>query len=223
MNLFTRVSNLMTVNLHALLDWAENPERMLTQLVRDMEEALDATRQHAATTIAAERGLRRDLEHHRAAAQEWTHRARLALSQHRDDLARGALARKIEHEDQVKSLEGQHLAAEQLSQDVKAALRNLQHRLSEARSRLSLLRARRHAAQVRLEVGQTLTQDVAGDDTAFARLASRMVAVEDQLLAEAELHEDANDLRTEFGRLAMSMRIEEELETLKRELPRCAE
>jgi phage shock protein A len=124
---------LIAANTHALLDRAENPETMLKQVVRDMEEGLAAARQQAARAIAAERRLQRELQQNRAAAHRWQEQARRALTAGREDLARKALAQKIEHDDLVKELEAQHAAADSTSKEVKAALRTLETRLAHIR------------------------------------------------------------------------------------------
>lgn len=136
MGIFARLSNLIAANTHALLDRVEDPEVMLQQVVRDMEEGLAAARQQAARAIAAERRVQRELNHNRAAADNWNKQARRALDANREDLAREALARKIEHEDVVVELTGQLAAARQTSTEVKTALGALESRLTQIRRRL---------------------------------------------------------------------------------------
>src|ERR1700720_4624028 len=85
MSMLGRFSDVISMNVHALLDRAENPERMLTHLLRTLEEGLAAARLQAAGAIAGERRLRRELGRHRAAAQHWKEQARLALARRRED------------------------------------------------------------------------------------------------------------------------------------------
>src|SRR5437868_3799448 len=101
MGLFTRLADLISANLNSLLDAAEDPERMLAQVIREMEDGLAAARRQGAVAVAAERRLGRELEQNRAAAGLWKERARKALAGRREDLARKALARKLEHDDLV--------------------------------------------------------------------------------------------------------------------------
>src|ERR1700730_13085462 len=98
MSILGRFSDVVSLNIHALLHRAENPERLLAHLLRILEEGLAAAKLQAARAIAGERRLRRELGGHRAAARHWQEQARLALAQRREDLARRALACKIDHD-----------------------------------------------------------------------------------------------------------------------------
>src|SRR3954464_5807968 len=96
MGIFSRVSDIITANLNALLDRAEDPEAMLAQVIREMEDRLARARRFAAVAIAAEWRLRREWEEHRGQVEYWTGRAQEALAAGREDLARRAVARKLE-------------------------------------------------------------------------------------------------------------------------------
>jgi len=152
MNVLTRLSDLIRVNVHTLIDRAENPEQMLAHLLQTLEEGVSAARERAAAAIAAERRLIRELEQYRASVSVWQNRAQLALDQGREDLARRALAQRIDYDELAGALDVQRSEAHQLSVDVKNALGLLQRRLAEARRRQAVLIARQRAAQVRLDV-----------------------------------------------------------------------
>src|SRR5258708_27862742 len=97
MGVFSRISDLLTANLNALLDRAENLEVMLEQMIREMEESHARARRYAAAAIAAESRLRRDRDDNRGQAEQWKARAREALAAGREELARRALARQQRH------------------------------------------------------------------------------------------------------------------------------
>jgi phage shock protein A len=217
MRILGRFTDLISVNMHALLDRAENPERMLAHLLRTLEEDLAAARLQAARVIAGERSLRRELDQHRAAVEHWKEQARLALAQNREDLARRALTLKIDHDDLAGALAVQHDAAQQLSAEVKAGLRVLQQRLAQARHRHSLLMARQRAAQVRLEVERSIRGNLADDYSRLDHLERRLVAKEDDLLAQVEVSRLDSDLETELAGCQRMKRIEEELVNLQKE------
>src|SRR4051812_32432147 len=139
MGVFSRLSDLVVANVYALLDLAEDPERMLSQVIREMEAGLAVARRHAAVAIAAERRLARELEQHRAAAEHWQGKAGEALTAGREALARQALARKLEHEDLVRGLAVQQAAVTQTGERLRSALRALDNRLADARRRQALL------------------------------------------------------------------------------------
>src|SRR5438270_172646 len=144
MGVFSRLSDIITANVHALLDRAEHPERMLAQVIREMEASLARARHYAAAAIAAERHLARELERHRAEARHWREHARQALTAGREDLARRALLRKAEHDNLIRELEPQLAAARQTGDNVRTALRALEARLAEARRRQGAILARHH-------------------------------------------------------------------------------
>lgn len=221
MGLFARLSDLISANLNSLLDAAEDPERMLAQVIREMEESLADARQQGASAIAAERRLGRELEQNRTAAAHWKEQARLALTSHREDLARVALARKLEHDDLVRALDTQWAAARRTSTDVKAALRALEARLAEARRKQRTLIARHRAAAIRLEVQRAVPPaipDGRAPLARFARFQDRLIDMEDQLLAQAEITRPLADLERELADLESAKRVDDELQALKKEV-----
>jgi phage shock protein A len=168
--------------------------------------------------VAAERRLGRELESNRAQAEYWKARAREALGRGREDLARRALLRKREHDDLAAGLEAQHAEAVRTGTGVRTALRALEARLAEARRRQRALVARHRAARVRVEVHQAV--GVGGFDAAhakFERLADRLVEFEDEVAAQAELHQALDGLEAEFADLEREQAVAAELEALKRE------
>ena len=217
MSILGRFSDVISMNVHALLDRAENPERMLTHLLRALEEGLVAARLQAAGAIAGERRLRRELGEHRAAARHWHEQARLALAQRREDLARRALANKIDHDVVATALEVQHRHAHQLSAEVKGGLQALNKRLAEARHRQTLLLTRARAAEVRLRIEGSLRGDLLDVSSRFDQIERRLVAREDDLLAQLEVSRLDDDVVSALDILEQKKRMEEELKTLKDE------
>jgi phage shock protein A len=219
MGIFSRMSDIITANLNALLDRAEDPEAMLAQVIREMEDSLARARRCAAAAIAAECWLRRERDDHRVRAEHWTGRAREALAAGREDLARRALARRQEHDALARSLEEQHTEAVQTGHHARTALRALEARLAEAtRKRLTLL-ARHRTAQVRVEVHRHLgggRANFGASQARFDRLEDSLSRCADELAAEADLH-DLAGLEAEFADLERQRAIDRELEALKRE------
>ena len=104
MSVITRLTEIVAANVNALLDRAENPEWLAGQIVRDMEAGLDTARRLAATAIAHDHHLGRDLEHNRNRAEFWKTKAREALAANREDLARQVLAHKHGYDELVRIL-----------------------------------------------------------------------------------------------------------------------
>src|SRR5437762_11675091 len=119
MRILSRLSDIFSANFHALLDQVENPEALLAHVVREMEESVAATRGYAASAIAAERRIGRELEQNRAEVEHWQSKAREALTAGREDLARRALARKREHEDLVTGLQAHLASASETARNVR--------------------------------------------------------------------------------------------------------
>jgi phage shock protein A len=218
MGIFTRLSDILTANVNALIDRVENPEVMLAQIVREMEEGLAVARRYAASAIAAERGLARELEHNRAEVTRWQDKARTAVAAGREDLARLALLHKKEHEDLIHKLEAQYAAACQTSAGVRSSLRLLEARLDEARRRQRALVARHRAAQARAELlrGGGCSPRRAGPAVRFEALENKLTTLEEELLAHVEVSGALLGLEEEFADLETRRAVEEELQALKR-------
>ena len=217
MSLFSRISDILSANLNALLDRAENPEVMLNQLIREMEDCLVRARRYAAVAIAAEIRLRRDRDDNHALGEQWKSRAREALVAGREELARQALARKQEHEALARGLEHEHSEALRVGQSARTTLEALGARLTEARRKQQVLIARHRIAQVRVEVYRYLgagQSNFVASQARFDRLADRISERVDELAAEAELH-DRTGLEADFTDLERQRAIARELEALK--------
>jgi phage shock protein A len=219
MGIFSRVSDILTANLNALLDRAEDPAGMLAHVIRTMEDSLARARRSAAAAIAAERRLRREQDDNRDQAEHWKARAREALAAGREDLARRALARKQEHDALARSLAEQHAEAVQTGQAARTALQALEARLAEARNKQRTLLARHRAAQVRVETYRQLGTGRTDFGVSLARLdrlEDRLSRCADELDAEADLL-DLTGLEADFTDLERQRIVDRELEALKRE------
>jgi phage shock protein A len=217
MGIFSRMSDIITANLNALLDRAENPESMLAQVIREMEESVTRARRSAAVAIAAQRRLEREARHHHQQSEHWKERAREALVAGREELARRALARKHEHESLARGLDAQDADTARTSDAARTTLRALEARLAEARRKERTLLARRRTAQVRVEVQHHLRgggADFAASQDRFDRLADRMLRGADELIAEAELDDG---LDVELAEMEKERAVEQELAKLKHE------
>jgi phage shock protein A len=219
MGIFSRISDIFTANLNALLDRAENPELMLSQMIREMEDGLAQARRYAAVAIAAENRLRRDRDDNQGRVEQWKARAREALAAGQEELAWRALAQKQEHEVLARSLNEEHAEAVQAAQSARTALEALEARLAEARRKQRVLVARHRTAQVRVEVYRHLDVgrlNFGASQARFDRLADRLSQRVEELAAEAELC-DLSGLEAEFSDLERRVAIEQELEAMKRE------
>ena len=220
MSIFGRVSDILTANIHEMLDRAEDPEAMVKQVIREMDEALQAARRNMARAIAGQRKLEKELQANKRLRDEWQQKAEQAIDLDRDDLARKALARKREHEDLVATLEEQSKAAEQTTGNLRRTLRALDAKLADAKRRRTMLVARKKAAEAQIAAEGHLAK---GRDTAkaasfakFERFEEGVEDLEAEATALAEISEEAA-VDAEFADLADDEAdIEIELEELKR-------
>ena len=186
MGVFKRISDIISANLNELTEQFEEPEKMLKQAVREMEESIAEVTGQTAKAMANEKTLARELERNRAQSGQWRERAEKAVEAGDDDLARKALARKNENEKVVEALEDQLESAQGATTTLKRQLGAMKAKLAEGKRNLASLSARKRAADFRKKMDAEaagLTAEV--DDSAFAKF-DRMKSKVEQAEAEAE-------------------------------------
>lgn len=186
MGIFGRISDILSANLNDFTERFEDPEKMLKQAIREMEESISEVTGETAKAMANGKTLGRELQRNKAQVEQWMCRAEKAVEAGDDDLARKALARKNEHQKVVEALEDQVQAAEEASRTLKRQLSAMKAKLAEAKRNLTTLSARKRAADFRKKLDAQaagLTAEV--DDTAFAKF-DRLKSKVEQAEAEAE-------------------------------------
>lgn len=184
MGLFKRISDIISANLGEMAENWEDPEKMLKQAVREMDESIQAATQDTARTLANEKKLAKELAHNQNESNLWQSRAEQAVDAGDDDLARKALSRKNEHVKLAVALRDQLAAAKEASQTLRHQLDGMKAKLAEAKRNLATLSARNKAAEVRKKIYLNKTDSsVTVDDSAFQKFDRMREKVE---LAEAE-------------------------------------
>ncbi len=186
MGVFKRISDIISANLNELTEQFEDPEKMLKQAVREMQESIAEVTGQTAKAMANDKTLARELQRNRAQRDQWQDRAEKAVEAGDDDLARKALARKNENEKVVAALEDQIEAAKEASRTLKRQLAGMKAKLAEAKRNLTTLSARKRAADFRKKLDSQaagLTTEV--DENAFAKF-DRLKSKVEQAEAEAE-------------------------------------
>jgi len=183
MSIFDRIATLLKSNINALISKAEDPEKILNQLIIDMRAQFLEARKQVAVSIADEKRLKRQYEKEAAKAREWEQKAMTAVRANRDDLARESLARKSEADQIAEQFHGQWKAQEQAAAQLKDALTRLNAKIGEASRKKNLLIARQKRAEAQQKIQDTMAglNDNGAFDT-FARMEHRV----DQMEAEAE-------------------------------------
>lgn len=224
MGIFERLSRLIRSNINDLIARAENPEKMLIQVIEDMRKQLAQAKQEVAMAIADERKLRAQTEDERKQANEWERRARLAIREGRDDLAKQALMRGQEHANNAAELEAQWSRHREETERLKDSLRQLNSKIEEAKRKKNLLIAKQKRAQAQKRIHETM----AGleDKSAFRAFDQMVEKIEDterKALAAAEVTEElgGDELVKEFALLETGGEngdVEAKLLELKRDM-----
>jgi phage shock protein A len=214
MSLLERVSTLLRANLNDLVEKAEDPERMLKQIVLDMENQLLQVKTQVAIAIADQHLLEKKRAEHEQHTVEWKRKAELAVEKGRDDLARAALERVLSHEQLVTGfttqVEDQKVEADNLRQ----ALHKLEQKLSETRAHCEMLVAEHRRAKV---VGRaTKARQVVGTDqeSTMHRMKGKVHVNAAQNAAAAEIM-NPETLEDKFRALESEDKVEALLNEIK--------
>lgn len=194
MGMFDRLKTVISSNINALISKAENPEKMLNQMIIDMNEQLIESKKSVAMAIADEKKLERDMLENKAKADEWEKKAMLAVRAGRDDLAKEALLRKQEFEGYATQLSQQWEAQKQSVEKLKEALRQLQSKIEEANRKKNILIARAKRAEAQQRINETMSS-LSGNKSAFETF-ERMEQKVDQIEASAEAMKELDDAST---------------------------
>lgn len=214
MSLLERVSTLLRANLNELVEKAEDPERMLKQLVLDMENQLLQVKTQVAIAISDEHLLNKKQKEHEEQAEEWKRKAGLAVSKGHDDLARMALERSLSYE---KLSQGFHQQAEDQKEEadtLRQALLNLDRKLAETRARCEMLIAQHRRTRVVGKANKARHAADASQDTTLNRMKSKIQVGEARNMADKELL-GTDSLEDRFAELESEDKVEAMLAELK--------
>ena len=205
MGLFDRFRRVVKSNINDMISKAENPEKMLTQLIEDMNGQLIESKKAVASAIADEKQLERQLLQQRAQTEDWEKRAVLAVEEGKDELAKRALVRKQDLDEYVSSYQDHWQAQRDSVEQLKGSLRDLTQKIEEAQRKKNILiaRTKRAEAQQRIQATLSTSRDTSAFE-AFDRMAKKVDQIEAQADAEREIDQiDAGDqsLEREFKQL----------------------
>src|ERR671925_1062816 len=204
MGIFDRLSTMLRSNINDLISRAENPEKMLNQLIVDMKTQLAKAKQQVASAIADEKKLQSDAESMKKQAEDWERRAMLAVQEGRDDLAKQALVRYNEHFTYAQQLETTWESHRAETEKLKNSLRDLNDKIEEAKRKKNLLIARQKRAQAQQRIHETMSSmSEKSAFEAFARMEERIEQNERQLKASVEIEEEfsGDTLANQFKQL----------------------
>lgn len=224
MGIFDRLSQMLRSNINDLISRAEDPEKMLTQILADMRSQLAKAKQQVATAIADEKRLRDQADAEYKQAQDWERRAMLAVQENRDDLAKQALVRQAEHVNAGQQLEQTWEAHRLETEKLKNSLRDLNDKIEEAKRKKNLLIARQRRAQAQKRIAETMSSlSEKSAFEAFSRMEERIETNERQIKAASEIDEEfsGDTLQREFKQLergAGTGTVDQQLLALKQKM-----
>src|SRR5688572_14103178 len=204
MGIFSRLGTLIKSNINDLITKAEDPEKMLSQVLLEMQQQLVEAKKAVAVAIADEKKLQKQYTSETDKSKEWERKAMVAVRAGDDNLARQALARKQEHETIATQFQQQWIAQKQAVEKLKDALRLLNNKIEEAKRKKNILIARKKRAEAQQQIANTMQGlgDTSAFDT-FDRMAERIQLMEAEAEASAELAGELSggDLESKFQQL----------------------
>lgn len=218
MGIFSRMADIFKANINDLLDKAEDPEKMIKQMVIEMEEAVNKATTAVGSAIANQKRLEKQFNENKKLAEDWQNKAVQAVNAGRDDLAAQALAKKNSYSQAAASLEPNVAEATKTAEQMKSQLMQLKAKLDEARVRQNTLIARHQAAKAKKQIAAAMSGVGGGAFANFEKFEKKVEDVEAEADAHVELSGQNQSLEDEFKQLTTSTTVDDELAALKAQL-----
>lgn len=217
MGLFDRISRVVRANLNDVVSKAEDPEKILEQSIIDMQEDLVQLRQAVAKAIASQKRTETQYNNNQSQANQWQQRAQLALSKGEENLAKEALQRKKGYADTAGQLKQQLDVQVNQIQTLKRNLIALESKISEAKTKKDMLKARAQAAKANEQLNSSMSNlNTSGAMAAFERMEDKVMELEARSQAAHELA--GADLESQFAALESGSDVDDELASLKAQM-----
>ncbi len=222
MGVFSRISDIINSNINAMLDRAQEPDKIIRLIIQEMEDTLVEVRSATVKTIAEQKELERKIAALAADRDEWQGKAELALTRDREDLARAALQIRSRIQQELAALERQRQQADAGLAKQSEDLATLQQKLADAKAREASMIARHKTASNRLRIRSSLYDERVTD--AFARF-EQVERTLDELEGKVDLYDRARpkSVADEFAALEADHQVDSELQALKARLGKTGE
>ena len=218
MSIFNRISDIFKANVNDAIDKAEDPEKMLKQMIIEMEESVNKTALAVANAIANEKNLEHKLEKAQNEQADWEQKAVQALQASREDLAKAALEKKSLCVRNIGDLNPIYQQAKSTTEKLRGQLNQLKNKLDEARMRQSTLIARSQAAKAQKDINQAFAGIGSDAFSKFDKYEGKIENLEAQAEAFGELAGDNTKLEDEFKQLSSNSNVDAELLALKEKM-----
>jgi phage shock protein A len=217
MGIFSRLTDIVNSNINAILDRAEDPEKIIRLIIQEMEDTLVEVRASAVRTIAERKEIERRMETLRRDVEEWQRRAELAITKNREDLAKGALLAKARVGEALEGVTTQHRQIEEALAKQNEDIAKLQAKLADAKTREKVIVARQKTAAARIRMRTHLHDERITD--AFGRFEQVERAL-DEMEGKVEAFDlgRKQTLAEELDGLQAADSVDDELKALKARL-----
>jgi phage shock protein A len=218
MGIFSRMTDIINSNLNALLDQAEDPQKMIRLIIQEMEDTLVEVRSSSARVLAERKAAERRRQRVEDDIRSWEDKAKLAISKGREDLARAALQEKQIMQEELSAVQAELAATDEHIAQLNEEIGQLQQKLNDARAKQKTIMMRSKTVESRIKVKRQMHREALDDAFAkFEQFERRMDNLEGQL-ESMELGRDGSDLAAEIESLVEDEKVNEELARLKREM-----
>lgn len=219
MAIFERISDLVRANINDLIDKAENPEKMVKQIIIDMEEQLRKATQGLGTAMGSFNQVKKQLETAQEQSQVWQNKDKACLEQGNEELAKKALENKVKQDQMVTQYQEMTISMEAQVNEIKAQIDVLKQKLEEARSKQAMIVARSQMANAKSQMAKTLGN--MDSKSAFAKMDKMEQKIE-QKEAEAEAFSEVSGIQESendpFAQMDKENSVNDELEKLKQQM-----
>jgi len=214
MNVFKRISDIFSSNLHSALDKIEDPAKMINLMITELQDTLTKARSSAAARKAEKVTLTNEKKELTKAIDRWEDRAKLAITNNREDLAREALAEKKSCSERIRLIDEQLISLESILASQEVQMAQIADKLKEVKDKQRILVQRATSAKEKKQVAKTLHSS---DSTDLARKFSDLESKIERMEADAEMagYRGKPSTGDEFSKMETDSAIEEELAALK--------
>ncbi len=220
MGIFQRLSDLLKSNINDLIDKAEDPEKMVKQIILDMQKELNKSTQALGKAVASERMAEKQYQNSQQISADWESKAKAALSAGNTELAKKALAKKVKADEDTASYKEMYETISKQTADIKEQVETLKSKLDEAKSRQAMLIARSQMADTQKNLAKSVGGfDASSSTEKFNRMEEKIIRKEAEADAFADISDSLNGVdKDNFDELQTNAKVDDELRRLMAEM-----
>ncbi len=220
MGIFQRLSDLLKSNINDLIDKAEDPEKMVKQIILDMQKELNKSTQAFGKAVASERMAEKQYQNSQQISADWESKAKAALAAGNTELAKKALAKKVKADEDTANYKEMYETISKQTADIKEQVETLKSKLDEAKSRQAMLIARSQMADTQKNLAKSVGGfDASSSTEKFNRMEEKIIRKEAEADAFADISDSLNGVdKDNFDELQTNAKVDDELRRLMAEM-----